>query len=329
MIDIFEKFIEEQASGSKGTYRDRIKWFESYFTERGLNNSNEFNRLSEIKRSDIFASLDLFIINSRVKKQSVAFHYVSVVRSFIDFLTTMGIHNDELNKEFGKNISRHDSFHYAVKEKITNDQRLEKSSALDPFEQDEIQLIKVECYAKVMNIHKITAGKLEISEYEYNSVLGYTCLRLACFVGAKPKLFNVLTIDDLDSSKRQLTVNGYKISLTDDILEMINCYMECRNKIKVLCNKLFVRFDGSEIQKDKIDNSYLHNRLTTIIGVRNTTGITKYVIIEMIKRRMTQYEIKAITFADKGIYNFCLKLSNIHEESNNYVNEILREIDTL
>jgi len=47
----------------------------------------------------------------------------------------------------------------------------------------------------------------------------------------------------------------------------------------------------------------------------------------MIKNRMTQHEITAITYAKKDIYNSCLKLANINEESNSYINKILRKID--
>lgn len=108
------------------------------------------------------------------------------------------------------------------------------------------------------------------------------------------------------------------------LVEMLNCYLICRKHVNTTSKKLFVRYNGEVIDKD---NQYLNSRVSTILGIGNTTGITKYVVINMIKNRMTQHEITAITYAKKDIYNSCLKLANINEESNSYINKILRKID--
>lgn len=239
-------------------------------------------------------------------------------------MATKGIYNDELYKEFGKNTKNHDAFHYAVKQKIEKDPRLEKPSEKGSLDNEDIQLIKVECYNKVKYISSLIKGKEEISAYEYNSVLGYICLGLTCYLGAKPKLFSEILLDNLDINNKTLTINEYRIKLSDMLVEMLNCYLICRKHVNTTSKKLFVRYNGEVIDKD---NQYLNSRVSTILGIGNTTGITKYVVINMIKNRMTQHEITAITYAKKDIYNSCLKLANINEESNSYINKILRKID--
>lgn len=64
--NLFEEFVNSQESSSSN---DRIKWFKRYLITQGLNDSNYYEKLSNIKRSDVFASLDLFINNSRVKNK--------------------------------------------------------------------------------------------------------------------------------------------------------------------------------------------------------------------------------------------------------------------
>lgn len=319
----FEDTVKAFLSEQPDVYTSRIKAFEKFLLdEKGINDSSYKTYLGGMKTEEILQSLDYFIERNKIKKASVANHYISVVTTYFQYIERYGIENEHLFKELGK--TNNGSFYKTVKKYILDDERLEDIVQSEPLDSEEINILIDHTDKILNNIINITKDDLP-DEKDFNRMSAAIGLKLMIFCGTKYEVLMGIKKEDFSSVKRKIIINTYELHLPDNLAMQLTEYEKYRNKIKGNSELLFVRYDGEELQKETWQIAQIIKK----IDRTDTLGIIKYAVIQMIRSGINQNFIMNLTAIGTRVYDYCQNIVNQEKvtDRNRYIDSKIRSLE--
>lgn len=317
-IDLFLGSISEK---SVDVYAGKINYFYNFLVDiKGINDNSFQSYLASMRVIEIIESLDNYVVKNDVTKTTVALHYISVVRRYFHFLYNLGIENNNLLKLFSLERNNIYSFSYKVQEVVNNDKRLTAIDVKEALSFEEIQLLIIECDEEVDAVINNPQLSLDntIPSNKYNNLMAAIMLKIMVFTGIKFKVLNTIKIVDLDIKYNTICINNFKIHLPDNLGDQIKFYLDNRKKIESETDLLFVKSDGKKFGRN---SSIVAERMEGYIGRTDTTGITKFGVIEMIKKGVNQSILQEFTGVGNDIFKDCQK--KVNGEKNQYASRYL------
>jgi len=140
--DNMKEFVKTISESSRKIYKGKMDIFFNFLTiEKGINDKSYRSYLEAMKINEVEESLDYYIITNKIKSESIAWHFISVVKRYFNFLYKLGIRNVNLLKSFGLSEEHTDSFQSKMREKIFNDSRLEKKDSKSEIIWEEAEVL--------------------------------------------------------------------------------------------------------------------------------------------------------------------------------------------
>ncbi|WP_372663773.1 hypothetical protein [Cohnella sp.] len=325
--ETIELFLDQVSENSYDIYKNKITVFYKFLViEKGINDKSYQSYLEGMKTEEIIESLNDYIISNKINSESVAWHYISVVKRYFLFIyevKNLKIQNENLIKSFSLSQDNIDSFAYKIKKEIFENSNLERKDSKTELTQEEVEVLISECDQQIKEL--LNGGKiLEYKKYpsQYNDFTSCLIIKLLLFTGAKYQIIINLGSSDLKLSQQTIIINGYCIRLPINLFTQLLEYTKIKQKIqsdfyKQNSKSLFIRTDGEKLK----GTSFVSDTLVQFTGRGDTTGIIKFAIIEMIKKGINQSVIQDFTGNGSKIYDYCQ--SKVNESKNLSVNRYL------
>ena len=274
---VFEEFYTEL---NAETYRSKVDAFKEFvIVEMKINDGSYIAYFKGIEMNTVLASLGYFIKRNNIKKETVAYHYGSMIKRFFYYLQSKGVRNENIFELF----SRKDEFSFdnQIKKYILNETKLEKAEANDAYEDEEIIMIIANANSIIENSLKnkdaLFFGKKKCS---FKMYMAAVAVKLIIFSGTSFCNLSKIEMTDFDEEKKTIKISGYELHLPIDLYVQIKEYIQIRSFVEAQNTKLFVRTDGTELR----GVSDLESALLLSNGEKgNITGIIKNIIIKMIR----------------------------------------------
>lgn len=314
--ETFDLFLASISEESKEVYSGKINCFYNFLVEKkGITDGSFHSYLSSMRDTEILESLQQYIDNNEVTKISVARHYISVVKRYFNFLYGLQIENNNLLRNFTLEKRYSDSFNNKLKEFIDNNNRLADIGTKSALTLEEVKLLVVECDQEIEDILKEPQTTLfsTINKISYNNIMSAVALKLMVFTGVKFNVLNSIAIEDLNINHNTICINNFTIHLPDNLATQFKYYLDIRKRIPSELNTLFVQYEGDILGRK---NRILSERLQQYIGRQDTTGITKFGVIEMIKKGVNQSLLQEFTGVGMDIFKDCQQ--QVNGEKNKY-----------
>lgn len=120
--ETIELFMNQVSDSSYEIYKNKIMVFYKFLvSEKGINDKSYKSYLEAMKTEEIIESLNYYIIGNKINSESVAWHYISVVKRYFLFIydaKNLIIQNGNLIKSFSLSHDSKDSFTYKIKKKF-------------------------------------------------------------------------------------------------------------------------------------------------------------------------------------------------------------------
>lgn len=325
-IETIEGYIKAKSDNSCGTYGPRINAFALFLQkEKGVVDKNFKEILSAINTDIIIESLGDYIINNSIKKETAAYFYARTVKDYFYYLSSIGIENEHLMKEFA--YKNQNSYERKIYSYIENNPKLKKVEAKEAVDFEEIKMLIVAIDEKI--------------EEAFNSSEIFTCIKdkynpfndLAYLLGLKIMIFTgvdygglrTLKSDCVNVPKRKITINSYTIHLPDMLGDQLIKYVSVKQKREIQSDIFFVHSDGKSLAQQTSKMSAIINE---IIQRQDSTGIRKYIIIEMIRKGINQSFIMQLSGVGQTMFEDCQRIVNEerHIEANRYIDSKIRDM---
>lgn len=322
--NLFAEFSKEVKAD---TYQSRIKAFKEFIIdEKKINDGTYVSYFKAMSITEMLESLDYFIRRNHIKKKSVAKHYCEMIKKFFHFLRAKGIENNELFLCLGR--KGNDSFDSITQNYVTADKRLKKAEPNEEYEDDEIITLIEKANGIINNslLHEneLFAGKKKYSFRMYTAAIG---VKLIIFSGTSFNNISKIELQDFDIQAKTIKISGYELHLPIDLFLQLKEYMRIRNSLKTKNTKLLVRSDGTNLKgvSDLEAALVLENR-----EKGNVTGITKNIIIKMIRSNIRLNIIMKLTDAGMTNINYCIDVINEEAEieDNLFLDSKIRSFET-
>jgi len=326
-------FIYSISDSSKQTYETKIKVFHRFLTsEKGVNDKTYQNYLESMKIEEIIESLDHYIIYNDIKSESIALHYISVVKRFFNFIYKLGMQNTNLIKSFGLADDNKKSFQFQIKQKIFNDSKLEKKSAKVELSKVEAEVLVSECDEQIRELFQENLI-LEYKSYPYKYRYFYASIifKLILFTGIPYRVVRELKYNDVNSDYNTICINGYSIHLPHNLSIQIKKYLQVRKellkRLNVKSDLLFIEIKGDQLPPQ---TSKLAKYLNNYIGRGDLDCLIKFALIQMLTRGINQSIIADFTKAGEDKLQYCQQQLKQSEEFtiNRYLDSRLRSLET-
>lgn len=321
--ETIELFLNKVSVSSYEIYKSKIMVFYKFLvSEKGISDKSYKSYLEAMKTEEIIESLKYYIVGNKINSESVAWHYISVVKKYFLFIydvKNVKIQNANLIKSFSLPESSIDSFTYKIKNEIYESGGLEKKDSKTELSQEEVEVLISECDQHIKEL--LDRDSVIDSPSQYNDFVSSIIIKLLLFTGAKYQVIINLRSSDFNLKQQTLKINEYSIRLPINLFTQLHAYISIKHQMHSDCDNnddlLFTRIDGEKLK----GTSFISNTLMQFIGRGDTTGIIKYVLIEMIKKGINQSLIQDFTGNGNKIYDYCQ--SKVNESKNLSVNRYL------
>ncbi|MEK3879188.1 hypothetical protein [Paenibacillus sp. FSL M7-0420] len=321
--ETIELFMNQVSDSSYEIYKNKIMVFYKFLvSDKGINDKSYKSYLEAMKTEEVIESLNYYIIANKINSESVAWHYISVIKRYFLFIydaEKLIIQNANLIKSFSLSNDSKDSFTYKIKKEIFESGDLEKKDSKTELTQEEVEVLISECDQQIKEL--LEGDSILKYPSQYNDFVSCIIIKLLLFTGAKYQVIINLRLSDLNLKQQILRINGYYIRLPINLFTQLQEYVAIKKQMQSDCdnkdNFLFTRFDGEKLK----GTSFISDTLVQFTGRGDTTGIIKFAIIEMIKRGINQSLIQDFTGNGSKIYDYCQ--SKVNESKNLSVNRYL------
>lgn len=327
-----DKFLDTISESSSEIYKTKIYIFHKFLVcEKGINDKSYQSYLEAMKIEEVEESLDFYIISNEIKSESIAWHYISVVKRYFNFIYKLGIQNINLIKSFGLLEDHSDSFQRKMREKIFNDTRLEKREPKSELIWEEVEVLISECDQQIKEI--VEENKVldyNKSPIKYNDLMSSIIIKLILFTGVPYRVVRDIRYDSINTVHNTIGINEYYIHLPNNLSEQLSYYINARNKVldseDIKSDNLFINADGSKLG---VKTSIVADTLKAYMGRSDVTGIIKFAVIEMIKRGVNQSVIQDFTKVGGKIYSYCQQKVNENKNlsASRYLDSKLRNLE--
>jgi site-specific recombinase XerD len=325
--------METVSENSHDIYLNKIdKFFDFLVDEKEINDKSFQSYLGAMRIEEIQESLNWYITQNNIKKESVAWHYLSVIKRYFTCIYRIGIKNDNLIKLFSLTESNENSFQSVMTKLIDDDKRLEKMKPKTEIESEDFEVLTSECDQRLKEL--IEEDRVLIynkKPIRYNDLLATLVIKVVIYIGASYSSIREIEVEEKDIIHNTITINGYSIHLPNMMSEQMNYYKNIRDKAlkkhNLSTKLLFVNANGTKLS---VQTSLICEQLKTYLGRGDVTGLRKFAIINMIEKGINESIIKE--FADVGdkIFDYCQGLVNDKKNiaGSRYVDSKLRSIYT-
>uniref|UniRef100_UPI0030F4A1A6 hypothetical protein n=1 Tax=Priestia megaterium TaxID=1404 RepID=UPI0030F4A1A6 len=312
--------------------------FKEYLLKKcNINNTKDSleSYLSELTISTVLLSMEYYVETRSIKGAESARLYISVMREFLKYINKKEDIKNTLIESFSYDADYEDSFSYMVRKKI-EELGLKESESLGHINFSSFEKLVEECNTiidkasteSVFKLHKPNAKYY--SEYRYfTSAL---IVKLILFSGVKFQVIPTIKNQDLNFDHNTIKINNYIIHLPTKLSDQFKKYKEIKQKISPNTDSFFIEYNGEAF----IRNGDVGNILKIATGKSDKKGSTstismsKFAIINMIRKGINQYTIKKFTgYKDKVILD-CQEIVDKErlESKNRYLDTKLRGIKT-
>ena len=145
------------------------------------------------------------------------------------------------------------------------------------------------------------------------------------FTGCDYTRLKGLEADCLEIKKLKIKINTYTLHLPDNLGEQLIEYQNIKSERNLVSDKFFVLSNGHEIVSQTREVSDI---IENAIGRKDTTGIRKYVITEMIRKGINQSFIMKLTGVGLTMFEACQNTVNLerHVDANRYIDSKMRDM---
>lgn len=328
LLETVEGYLSTKNEENRNVYSPRIYGFINYLKdEKNITDKNYVEYLSAIKIDIIIESLDNYIKKNSIGKKSVAYFYARTVKRYFSYLNDNGIENQELLKSFA--LTNSYSYDNQIRKYIENNENLKKVESKDAIEIEDLKLlINVidEQIDECIN-HKEIMTSVAQRFNPYNDLVYLLVLKLMIFTGCDYTRLKGLEADCLEIKKLKIKINTYTLHLPDNLGEQLIEYQNIKSERNLVSDKFFVLSNGHEIVSQTREVSDI---IENAIGRKDTTGIRKYVITEMIRKGINQSFIMKLTGVGLTMFEDCQNTVNKerHIEANRYIDSKMRDMIT-
>lgn len=319
LFESIESFLKERISKrTESAYRSRIMCFYNFLiNKKHICDDTYINYFSGIRIDEIEEALDYFIeTNEKVQSKAAAYHFVSVIRMYFDYIERKGITADKLLKTFSK-TSGNDSYRFRLNTKIKNDSRLKDVKNNDILSNDEAMNILDQCNRNIKILKEKECDILNFNKRadRYTELLANIIIKFLLFTGCKYANLRQIMLEDYNQDNNSIKISHYEIGLPKEIFEDLNYYINIR---KNFYNKnsecLFITQKGEELP---YTTTILVETLEEVNnGDRSVSSIIKFAISKMIEVDVNRNIIKSFTGNGDKIYYSCFQ--SVFENNENF-----------
>lgn len=310
-MDLDNLFAEFSKEVKSDTYQSKIKSFREFIVEvKKICDGTYITYFKAMSVDEILESLDYFIRRNHIKKETVAKHYCEMIKKFFHFLRSKGVENKEFFLCLGR--KGNDSFDSIVRNYVISDERLKRPESNEEYEDDEI-IILIERANSIINNslnheHELFSGKKKYSFKKFTAAIG---VKLIILSGTSFNNISKIELQDFDVKEKTIKISGYELHLPIDLYLQLKEYIRIRSLINTKNTKLLVKSDGKSLK----GVSDLEAAMILENGEKgNVTGITKNVIIKMIRSNIRLNIIMKLTEAGTRNINYCIDVVNEEAE---------------
>lgn len=221
-----------------------------------------------------------------------------------------------------------DSFDSVIQKYVMSDERLKKAEPNEEYEDDEIVILIEKANNIIDNSvcheNELFAGKKKYSFKMYTAAIS---VKLIILSGTSFNSISKIELQDFDIKAKTIKINGYELHLPIDLYLQLKKYVRIRNSLETKNTKLLVRSDGTSLK----GVSDLEAALVLGNGEKgNVTGITKNIIIKMIRSNIRLNIIMKLTDAGTRNINYCIDVVNgeAEIEDNLFLDSKIRSFET-
>lgn len=328
VIDLFlsEKRDEKFYDSSLITYKRKIGVFIEFLKiECNVTDSYFIDFLTGLRKETFIKSIEYYATNYNVRFKATVDNYITVVKSFFDFIgdDKIGIRTELFDSTY--NLKQMMELANAEVKRLG----LDKSDQKSPITKTSYKELKAHC-DKILE--QPVESVLHFKENKYNgsytNYLSAIITKLVMFSGIKSKTICKILLSDYDYLLNKIKINGYWLHLPDIISKQLKNYLYLRNQIEK-------RFVSSELLfLDKSGNSVgtayssIFIVMSQTLGMQKAECIAKFTIIQFIAAGMKPSYILSLTGYAHDTYLHCYEI--FEEESIGQISLITktREIDS-
>lgn len=322
--NLFAEFSKEVKAD---TYHSKIKSFKEFIIEeKKIYDGTYVTYFKAMSIDEILESLDYFIRRNHIKKETVAKHYCEMIKKFFHFLRFKGIVNNEFFLCLGR--KGNDSFDSIIQNNVIEDERLKKAEPNEEYEDDEIIMLIERANNIIKNSlcheDELFSGKKKYSFKKYTAAIG---VKLIILSGTSFNNISKIELKDFDVKAKTIKISGYELHLPIDLYLQLKEYIRIRASLDTKNTKLLVKSDGKSLK----GVSDLESALVLRSGEKgNVTGITKNIIIKMIRSNIRLNIIMKLTEAGTKNINYCIDVVNKEAEieDNLFLDSKIRSFET-
>jgi integrase len=349
---IFKTDKEGLCEKSFKQYENKLHIFRMYLFDKKYKISKESDNafdnidlqvlLEKLTIEDIFESLYFYIELRGIEFENTARHYITVLKEYFRYIYgNMEIKNKSLFDSFGFGDKGHElSFDKQVDNKM---KELIKLGVLKY--KKEIGHIDEKDYEKLL---KYCNKNLEFDNIledfnvynsKYTDFLCAIVIKLILFTGIKFGVIYTIKVNDFEFDKKILKLRSkvninkkssvYNIEIPESLSNDLFKYLNVSNKIrKEGVDSFFVMLNGTPVNDNTTFNKFIGDAIRV---TSSTAALSKYVVIEMILKKMNQHLIQDFTSNGNTIFEYCQEIANDikgqGENKSNYINSNLKRLE--
>ncbi len=321
----FNELFNEFEQLNVPTYISRIRSLQNFLSEeKQINDASYRTYLKAMTFDEILEALNYFVKNNNIRKRSVGLHYSEMIKKFFNFLSIKGIENTDLFSMIGK--SGIDSFDSKIKNYIDKELKLLVPEPNESLDNDEIGILidksNEVIRESLLNEESLFLNKKSVGFGKYTAAI---CVKVMIFSGISWDCIKKIELSAVNTELNVIEINGFLLHMPMELSKQMREYIRIRNAIKTESTKLFIKSSGKELSGTCNLDSILK-----VIDRKDTRGIIKYTVINMIKANIGQHLIMELTEVGDTVYNYCLEVvnGNGRNEKTRIVDSKLRSIST-
>lgn len=341
---ITDRFLENQKSSGLLTdssiqiYKLKLDVFKEYLLrERKISDTQESleDYLSKIDIDEVLLSMKYYVNARSIKGAESVRLYISVMREYLRYIHKKESIKNSLVESFSYDADYEDSFSYVIRKNI-EELGLKESENLGHISFSSFEKLVKECDKIIDEASPETVFKLHNPNAKYYSEYRYfvsaVIVKLILFSGIKFQVIPTIKNEDLNFDHNTIKINDYIIHLPGKLSDQFKKYKEIKQEISHKTDSFFIEYNGQAF----VRNGDVGNILKMAVGKPNKKGssstisMSKFAIINMIRKGINQHTIKKFTgYKDKVILDCQVIVDEERLESKNrYLDTNLRAIKT-
>lgn len=338
-----DRFLESQKNSgllndaSIPIYKHKLDVFREYLSDKhGINTKESLeDYLRQITIDEVLSSMEYYVKSRDITGAESARLYISVMREYLRYINKKENIKNTLVESFAYDADYEDSFSYILGKRIEK-LKLKESKNIGHINFSDFERLVKECdriidEASPDNIFKPNKPNAKYySEYRYfTSAL---IVKLILFSGVKFHVIPTIKNEDINFNHNTIKINEYIVHLPIKLSDQFKKYKEIKEHISSKTDVFFIEYNGEVFKR----NGDVGHILKIAIGETSksnnssTIKMSKFAIINMIRKGINEYTIKQLTGYKDNVISYCQEIVDKErlESRNRYLDTKLRSIKT-